>query len=121
MRVLVCGGRDFADAAMVDRVLNRLHTTYGITVLIHGAARGADSLAATWAQQHAVECRAFPANWFKYGPAAGPIRNQQMLDEAKPGMFVAFPGGSGTADMTRRALAAGVPQHPIPTHAKDTP
>lgn len=43
------------------------------------------------------------------GKAAGPIRNQRMLDEGKPDLVVAFPGGRGTADMVRRAKAAGVP------------
>ena len=42
-------------------------------------------------------------------PAAGPKRNQQMLDEAKPDMVVAFPGGKGTAHMRQIAKAAGVP------------
>lgn len=52
--------------------------------------------------------RTFRANSRKHGRAAGPIRNQQMLDEGKPHLVVAFPGGTGTADMVRRAQAAGV-------------
>jgi len=51
----------------------------------------------------------FLANWRTHGKAAGPIRNQQMLDEGRPHLVVAFPGGTGTADMVRRAKAAGVP------------
>jgi hypothetical protein len=50
------------------------------------------------------ECK---AEWKKYGPAAGPIRNQRMLDWG-PDLVVAFSGGKGTADMVRRARAAGV-------------
>ena len=37
----------------------------------------------------------------KHGNAAGPIRNQRMLDHGKPDIVVAFPGGSGTADMVK--------------------
>jgi hypothetical protein len=48
------------------------------------------------------------ANWRKYGPAAGPIRNQQMLDWG-PDLVVAFAGGTGTAGMVALARAAGVP------------
>ena len=33
----------------------------------------------------------------------GHIRNQQMIDEGKPDLVVAFKGGTGTADMVRRA------------------
>jgi hypothetical protein len=39
---------------------------------------------------------------------AGPIRKQQMLDEGKPDLVVAFPGGRGTAHMVRIARAAGI-------------
>ena len=48
-----------------------------------------------------------PADWTKHGKAAGPIRNQKMLDEC-PDLVVAFPGGKGTADMVRRAMKAGI-------------
>ena len=43
------------------------------------------------------------ADWAKYGPVAGPIRNQDMLDLHRPKMVIAFPGGKGTADMVKRA------------------
>jgi hypothetical protein len=51
----------------------------------------------------------YVAQWKKHGRAAGPIRNQRMLDKGKPDLVVAFPGGRGTADMIRRAERAGVP------------
>ena len=50
----------------------------------------------------------YPAQWDVYGRRAGPIRNQEMIDEGKPDGVVAFPGGKGTADMVRRAEAAGL-------------
>ena len=43
------------------------------------------------------------------GLSAGPARNQRMLDEGKPDAGIAFPGGPGTADMTRRLKEAGIP------------
>lgn len=52
--------------------------------------------------------RAFPADWHRDGKAAGPIRNRRMLLEGMPDLVVAFPGGRGTADMVRRARAAGI-------------
>jgi len=48
------------------------------------------------------------ADWETHGRAAGPIRNEKMLTW-KPDLVVAFPGGVGTADLVRRAEAAGVP------------
>ncbi len=108
MRVLVCGGRDFTDRAAVFAALDRLARERGVALLIHGAARGADTLAGDWAASRGVFTHAFPADWQRDGRAAGPIRNQRMLVEGKPDGVVAFPGGIGTADMIRRATAAGI-------------
>ena len=47
----------------------------------------------------------FKADWDKFGRAAGPIRNAQMLREGKPDLVVAFPGGRGTANMVAQAKA----------------
>lgn len=76
--------------------------------VIHGAARGADSLAGLWAKQRGVPEWAFPAQWDIFGKAAGPMRNKQMLDEGKPTHVLAFPGGSGTRHMVSIALSAGI-------------
>ena len=109
MKVLVCGGRDFSDIRLLYQTLDALHATEGpIEYVIHGCARGADSLAHDWALTRRVAVAMYPAQWNRDGKAAGPIRNQKMLDEGKPDLVIAFPGGRGTADMARRAEAAGV-------------
>jgi hypothetical protein len=110
IRVLVCGGRDFANASRLDDVLSALHTdTRGpIAVLIHGAARGADTLAGEWAERQRIRVEAYPADWEAEGRAAGPIRNKRMLDEGKPDLVIAFPGGRGTANMVKQATERGV-------------
>lgn len=109
MRVLVCGGRDFKDYGLCLSYMDRLHAEVGITCIIHGGARGADELADWWASRWAgIESVEYEADWDKHGRAAGPIRNQLMLDEGRPQIVVAFPGGRGTADMVRRARASGI-------------
>ncbi len=111
LHVLVCGGRDYDDWHKVDRVLSSIHRRERINLIIHGAQRGADTLASEWAQKHGIRERAFPvtqADWDRYGRAAGPMRNAKMLAEARPNLCISFPGGSGTADMTARAKLAGV-------------
>lgn len=64
----------------------------------------------------------YPADWEKYGKVAGPIRNQQMLDEGKPDVVYAFTddlsNSRGTADMCRRANKAGVPVYVIGRYGK---
>ncbi len=115
MRVLVCGGRDYADKDEVWRVLDgvaqvRDENSLGENiVLIHGACpTGADLWASGWAAANWQTEKRYPANWERDGRAAGPIRNQRMLDEGKPDLVVAFPGGRGTEDMKRRSRLAGI-------------
>lgn len=115
-RVLVCGGRDYEDRAQLFRVLDAAHLANPIICLIHGAARGADTLAADWALGRGVLCNAYPADWDRDGRAAGPIRNKKMLDVGKPHLVIAFPGGRGTANMKQQAEAAGVPVVSVRRH-----
>ncbi len=109
MRVLVCGGRDYSDWKAVRYALDELHIKSPITLVIQGGAQGVDAFAGGCALSRGVPERIFKADWTKHGRAAGPIRNKQMLEEGKPDLVVAFPGGRGTADMVRQARAAGVP------------
>ena len=110
MRVLVCGGRDFNDLVMLFDALDAL--TPEPELIIEGGASGADALARRYAEKRGVELQTFEADWKAYGKAAGPIRNRKMLNDGKPDLVLAFPGGKGTADMVRRARVAGVPvQH----------
>ena len=55
-----------------------------------------------------MKCLAFPAEWKKHGKAAGPIRNRKMLQDGKPDLVLAFPGGRGTANMVELATDAGI-------------
>jgi hypothetical protein len=104
VKVLVCGGRNYIDIPSVSRILDGLKPTE----IIHGGAPGADAIADMWAMANKIPVSMYKAKWEKYGRAAGPRRNQQMLEEAKPDVVVAFPGGKGTADMVRRAKKAGI-------------
>lgn len=108
MRVLVCGGREFTNTKLLYKIMDDLHKNFLIDSVIEGNARGADRMAGAWARANKIDNLKFRPDWNKYGMAAGPIRNQQMLDEGKPDLVVAFPGKNGTADMVARAKKAGV-------------
>jgi hypothetical protein len=107
LRVLVCGGRDYEDYATAYAVLDEIQPR--MIRLMSGGATGADTIARHWAISRGVLFDVYEAEWKLYGRSAGPRRNQRMLDEGKPNLIVAFPGGRGTADMLSRARAAGVP------------
>lgn len=108
-RLLICGSRDFSDRIAVLEVLQG----YGdeMECLISGMARGPDSLAVEWARSRNIRTEQYPAKWQDHGRAAGPIRNQRMLDEGMPTLCLAFWDGQsrGTEDMIRRAVKAGIP------------
>lgn len=107
-KALVCGGRNYDERISLFEVLDTLRRERRITIIVHGAASGADKLAGMWARLRGVECVSYPADWKRHGRAAGPLRNQSMLDSERPDVVIAFPGGRGTADMVGRARAAGV-------------
>ena len=127
MRVLVCGGRDFGDVSFTqfnyaltkeERQLREdqyqfiwAYLSEAITpndLLITGVARGVEIVAYHWAIINQVQPLPYPAAWGALGMAAGPIRNKQMLDEGKPDLVIAFPGGKGTEHMKKLAQKAGV-------------
>lgn len=129
IRVIVCGGRDYGEvpsglqgeqlgAAFYKAAAERHHLRAsldkiaeergGFAVVFSGGALGADRHARGWAIDRFIEARVCYANWSKYGPKAGPIRNTVMLKTATPQLVIGFPGGDGTADMLRKARAAGV-------------
>jgi hypothetical protein len=112
MHVVVTGGRTYRltpeDYAWMDAL--------GITHLREGGAKGADGDAGRWALWRGVPSRTYPADWDRYGRAAGPIRNGEMLcdlleDQRQlrvPIAVVAFPGGDGTRNCTEQAKALGI-------------
>lgn len=109
MRLLVFGGRDYTDDVRIFRELEAIHKATPITCLIHGACRGVDSLAADWAKANGIPDEPYRPDWQKHGTAAGPIRNQQMIDQGKPDRALEFPGGRGTRDMARKVTHHGIP------------
>lgn len=130
MIVLVTGGRDYGTDIDIERLYDALYTIHGqtpITVLVHGYARGADSIAREWGEGRRqmgqdVSVMGFRADWdlqhhckghrhTRLG--AGHCRNGRMIAwvVAQPGtdkLVLACPGGRGTADCVRQAKAAGL-------------
>ena len=123
MRVAVTGGRDYRDQRRVDEVLDAIHAATPIEALIHGDARGADTLAADWARRQGIKVHPYPARWDDldvheplvkwrngkpYNARAGLTRNTRMLIEGCPSLLVVFPGGTGTQHCRGQALRFGV-------------
>jgi hypothetical protein len=120
-KILVCGDRRWSNREKIAQQLRILKSTLisvvdgwqvGSFVVIHGAAKGADIIGGEEARRLGFEVEEYPADW-SFGRAAGPIRNQVMLEEGKPNLVLAFHSNieesKGTKDMVKRARAAGIP------------
>lgn len=121
-RVLICGDRNWTNYDRILACVHKADKTEKIDVVIQGDCRGADrmGLGAAVSIGLTVEnggCLSYPANWTKFKKAAGPIRNQQMLDEGKPTEVWAFHNdiahSSGTANMVKLSRKAGIPVYVI--------
>lgn len=108
MKVLICGDRHWKDKEFIRNAMQILPAG---TVVIHGAARGADTIAGDIAKAMGLQVLAFPAQWNTLGKAAGPVRNMNMLGEG-PDVVWAFHDNlnesRGTRNMIKLAMKRGV-------------
>ncbi len=129
--VLVTGSRDWRDNQIIEVILRGLFDVIdgqdGVMNLVHGAAKGADSLADEEAIKINFSNKALrmddivihreEAWWKTQGKAAGVIRNQRMLDTYPIDVAFAFhedlENSKGTRDMTMRLAKAEVPTYLI--------
>lgn len=119
MKICVSGDRNWKKADAIYIILDELRKELkknkgpGITLIIEGGARGVDSIARQWAIDRKIKYQTFEALWGIYGDAAGPKRNQQMIDEGKPdrviGIHRAIEYSRGTRDCLTKAKAANIP------------
>lgn len=129
MRVLIYGGREFANKSnpeykeqwrkgynFIEKVAHELFPRTEVdefgnylydVCIVSGEAAGADTLGTDWAIINWADYSGFPADWETHGRSAGYIRNQQMLDSGID-LAIQFPGGRGTGDMRKRLDKAGV-------------
>lgn len=112
-RILITGSRDWPSPWMIRLALLDVWWYHWggppDTVLVHGAARGADTQAAEiWTGAGLREER-HPADWANHGKRAGPIRNQKMVDLGAD-ICLAFPmpDSIGTRHCMSIATAAGI-------------
>lgn len=100
------------DQGIIERELTKLPSK---TIIVHGAAPGADNIGGYVATKLGFEVRPYPADWARLGLGAGPVRNQKMLDkehlpEEPLDLALCFhedPNlGKGSADMRDRLVKA---------------
>lgn len=126
MKVLTTGSRTWTGAHgnwIINLVMGRLES---LSLALHSPLRvmngacfeGADAAVQRWCDRRDIPLEEFPADWLKYGRAAGPIRNQHMVSLGAD-MCVAFlrDNSQGTQHTVDRARAAGIPTFVVPWDA----
>lgn len=110
-RVIITGSRSYVDQDWIEECLDEMIDKEN-DVVVHGdCPTGADNFAEIWCEKNGVRQEKFPAEWHIYGRAAGPLRNQKMVD-AGARICIAFPTlgiSRGTWDCMQRAEEAGIP------------
>ena len=108
LRILICGDRNWKNKKIIYSSIKKIRNNmYNIECIIEGKAKGADIIGKEVAIFNKILFYEYPAEWIKYGIGAGMIRNQQMIDEGKPNLVLAFhnniENSKGTKDMIQRA------------------
>lgn len=122
-RIIIAGSRDFTDydylEREVDSYFKKIEVDKTKVTIISGAARGVDRLGEVYAEKHNIDLVRCPADWKRYGKAAGPKRNGEMaaysMADGCVGVLLAFWNGksSGTKNMIDTANKYNLKVHII--------
>lgn len=106
MKVIIAGSRKIND---YQRVLDAIkNSEFDITEVISGRAKGVDTYGERYSFENKITLKTFPADWKKYGKAAGPIRNGQMAEYGEALIAIWDGESRGTQDMVRQATKKGL-------------
>ncbi|KVK54311.1 hypothetical protein BCY90_15710 [Agrobacterium deltaense] len=108
-KIAFAGGMDYNDHEAIWDALDRAHTKFPDMVLLHGGSvKGAERIAACWAENRKVTQIAFKPNWTKHAKAAPFRRNDDLLSVMPAGLIV-FPGSGITGNLADKARRFGIP------------
>ena len=103
------GGIDFNDHRAIWDSLDKVRSKHPDMVLLHGGSpKGAERIAASWANNRKVSQIVFKPDWARHAKAAPFRRNDQIL-EALPIGVIAFPGSGISANLADKAKRLGIP------------
>lgn len=108
-KIAFTGGTDFADHTAIWAALDKVHAKHADMVLLHGGSpKGAEKIAACWADNRKCQQIVFKPDWTRHGKAAPFKRNDKLLDILPIGLIV-FPGSGITDNLADKAKMMGVP------------
>jgi len=118
MRIIVGGGRNDSSPTRVEQELNKLHLRSPIEVVVHGCSGAHAGTVEHWARSRGIAIVRYPPNWERFGHRGEILRNMFMLEDSRPDLVMAFPGGESTADLIQRAVNAGIAVLKIPAECR---
>jgi hypothetical protein len=108
-KIAFAGGVTFNDHHRIWTALDRVHAKHPDMVLLHGGTpRGAEKIAACWADTRKVPQIVFKPDWARHAKAAPFKRNDQLLETMPIGVVV-FPGSGVTDNFADKARVLGIP------------
>ncbi len=108
-KIAFTGGLDFNDHAVIWDRLDKVHAKHPDMVLLHGGSpKGAERIAAAWADNRKVTQISFKPDWTRHAKAAPFRRNDAML-EALPIGVIVFPGTGIQENLADKARRLGIP------------
>ena len=108
-KIALTGGLDFNDHRLIWAKLDQVYAKHPDMVLLHGGSpKGAERIAARWADHRNVPQIAFKPDWTKHAKAAPFKRNDQMLDVLPIGVMH-FPGTGIQDNLADKARKLGIP------------
>jgi hypothetical protein len=108
-KIAFTGGLDFNDHAAIWDTLDKVHVKHPDMVLLHGGSpKGAERIAACWADNRKVPQVVFKPDWNRHARAAPFKRNDRVLDVLPIGVIV-FPGSGISANLADKAKKLGIP------------
>lgn len=109
MKVIIAGTRNIEDYKLVVDTITK--SGYNITEVVSGCATGVDRLGETWARANNIPIKEMPANWYKYGKAAGPYRNKEMAEYADAAIVIWDGESRGTRNMIENMIRKKKPYY----------
>jgi hypothetical protein len=108
-RIAFAGGIDCNDTDRIWATLDRVRAKHPDMVLLHGGSpRGAERIAACWADSRKVQQVVFKPDWARHAKAAPFKRNDKLLETLPIGVIV-FPGSGISENLADKARALGIP------------
>jgi hypothetical protein len=107
--IAVAGGTECNDHRLIWNVLDRARAKHPDMVLLHGGSpKGAERIAACWAENRKVPQVVFKPDWTRHAKAAPFKRNDELLAAMPKGVIV-FPGSGITGNLADKARRLGIP------------